>query len=319
MNRFPLLFLLLALSSSGIRAQTPGVYFDSTSFWGHFESFGTPNFPGSCLHQIENYWNIDGDSVALGQTWYKLYNTRRYQLDCTYPTTHSETKHADQYAGLLRQEGREIRMVFPGAAYDTVIYNFNRLPGDAFFPGLAVSGANTIATLTPFAGDTTRLVFDSEAQMPSWGNQWIEGIGATRGPVFGPAPVDCYSIDCLRVGRLNCYSMQNDEFGFVECPQARAKYQAIVDAVSATPEPGRPARAWLAPNPGREELAVYVSGLEAVEIHVRDATGNLVLRRSDLSPVSEVIELHAAALPAGPYWVIVYGKNASVTLKWLKI
>lgn len=245
-----------------------------------------------------------GDTMIAGQTWRRI------------ASSPDPTLSADAVSrGYLRREGAVILYRAPGAAPDT-LYDFDALPGDSV--RYMIDGTPAYLHLTFI---DTVVIGGNQHRRFSFANlgagfcmladeQWIEGIGSMRGPLF-PFFAREFCEEFNESMSLTCF-----EEGGVLHWSAPGQASCVTNIMLGAETPDDPAgliHLW--PNPGFEQLNVSWSRPVPASMILRDPQGRILIEgvlqqgcarfdASELAPGMYSLQLmDAGGLQAAAKWI----------------
>lgn len=297
----PLVLLASALMVlTSANAQVNG-FMSTTARW-HVAETSSANVQAFLETWTTTYGTID-DTLVIGMPWQRI-------VSSTDPTLNSDLMNL----GFVRQEGDVVLHWVPGSAPDT-LYNFGLQAGDS----VEYSFTDFTGYLHLMAIDTVwidsyphrRFHFGDHGSGFCYlsGEQWLEGIGSTSGPLFPIAAREfCEEFD-ESLG-LTCF--EDDALTYWSGPDYP---ECIVNITLGVGQHGQLApelKVWYDPATGVLRLWTEATGLERV--HVLNAVGQLMLDR----PIRNGgMELNLGLLPVDLYIVRVTGTGWTASSRFI--
>lgn len=293
---------------------------------------------GSCLASLHSEAQVSGftsstarwyvsetssaNVQAFLETWTIIYGTTgdtmisgiSWQHVASSPDPMLSVNLTDQ--GLLRQDGEVVVYMAPGAAPDT-LYDFGMAVGDSaryLFDGFPdYLHLLSIDTVVIAGNQHRRFIFADYGGgfCILDGEQWIQGLGSTRGPLF-PLFAKEFCEEFNESMNLVCF----EESGALYW-SAPGQTNCVVNITLGMDKPGQeeePLQLW--PNPGCEQLHVAWARTGASTVLLRDLQGRTVLVDRLNGRIGH---FDASSLSVGMYTLQVIGSDGlQATAKWIK-
>lgn len=285
MKKF-LIFVMLGFIMS-LAASTQG-FVSEENTW-NVKATGFPGFLGT-----ESYM-IDGDSSLNGLDYKIMWRTMD-SVDIYW-----------SYMGLLREETDIVYYIQEGKDSESVLYDFNLLPGDTAWiinmfcwediPAMIID----LDTVEYFGVERRRWELYAEWGYPEY---WIEGIGSNLGPLHS-----LYSL-CIVCPTWDLLCFHNEGQQFYQMPGTNSCYVTNVGIGEEDMEIGLQ----IFPNPAREKFEVRSAEFEVDLVEVYDLSGKKHLEKHFPSGGKNV-EVNLNGLPAGMYVCRVQAGGRSVVRK----
>lgn len=259
-------------------------------------------------------WGFVGDSLIEGESWRKLYSSA--------DTTLQEDLI---FRGFLRSEEDKVFYKKPAASEPRVLYDFGLEVGDYFtfnfeneyegFEPLAQLQVVEVGTIE-IQGETHKIIrFQNhlpDGYPMTMGSvvqeEWIEGIGSLRNPIF---PEASFTIDtewgqevdvtCTFLGETQYF--HND--AYEECYNHRILNISEQELSLFT----------LYPNPVEKELMINVGQTESFEAEIYNTLGEPVLK-AKLSTMNTLLDLEH--LTSGVYFIKIKGGEKEQVARFVK-
>lgn len=287
----PYVFLALALmASASAHAQVSG-FMSTTARW-HVAETSSANVQAFLETWTTTYGTID-DTLVSGVPWQRI-------VSSTEPTLNANVVSL----GFVRQEGEVVLHWTPGSAPDT-LYDFGLHVGDsvgymfADFTGYIPLLAIDTVWLDGFPHRRFHFGHHGSGFCYLSGEQWIEGIGSTRGPLFPLAAREfCEEFD-ESLG-LTCF--EDDAVTYWSDPDYP---ECVVNIILGYGQQGRPTpemKVWYDPTTGVLRFGPETIGIESIQ--VLNAVGQLMI---DQPVRNGGMELNLGPLPVALYIVRATG------------
>jgi hypothetical protein len=281
-------------------AQVNG-FMSTTARW-HVAETSSANVQAFLETWTTTYGTIE-DTLVSGVLWQRIVSS----VDSTLNANVVDL-------GFVRQEGEVVLHWVPGSAPDT-LYNFGLHVGDS----VGYRFADFTGYIPLLAIDTVwldgfphrRFHFGDHGSGFGYlsGEQWIEGIGSTRGPLFPLAAREfCEEFDESLA--LTCF--EEDGVTYWSDPDYP---ECVVNNVLAVGQQGRPApemKVWYDPATGVLRFGAGTIGLERME--VLNAVGQLMIHK----PIRNGgMECNLGPLPAALYIVRATGAGWAASSRFI--
>lgn len=268
--------------------------------WAYYQYQTFANPPGGCTIDTWKFYELKGDTILNGVKWYRMFQASFTEINCTYPTSHSESFGVPVQSGFLRDSADVWLYRDSESAVPRVLFSFGLAIGEPLFPNATCLVEQISATNTT---PPRRIV----AQVPPSNNgiatRLVEGIGSTYS-FFFPECYSCYSSECQFAVNLKCFR-QNGVEVIQNCGQSDMIYQKILDYQAQTPTQETGFAQFeglrLTPNPGFDIVRLELPVEASFRVDIFDQMGKLTFSQAQLSSP----EINVAAWKAGFYTLLV--------------
>ena len=255
-------FTTIALFFVGIFSVS-AQYFNGSERW-HARIYGeiyTKNFytiSGQRIHYFDGQSNVNG----------KIYrNLRIDRRDTTYYYMSNAvfgSYEVDEFAGYLREEGKQVYMVYPGTNEEVLLYDFDLVVGDwVDFGGCYYEEYHEVSSISniTFNGQEKTVFHFDDLDF-----DLIEGIGWTEGPLD-----DGCQDSSLQFNELVCFQKDNSNFSFAENVDC-----ALLTSTTALQKQTTALSVF--PNPVHASFQIALAGgiSSSYDVQLYDFTGKLV-------------------------------------------